>query len=243
MIALLDCDIMVYRVGFTTQDTDIGIAVWRLEDLIHRSVAAIEAVDFQVYLTSTDKSNFRFKLAADYKANRIQEKPVHYEALREHLIKNLDAVVVFDQEADDALGIEQATRMDSCIVTIDKDLDMVPGRHYNFVKELQYEISPIEGKRSFYWQVLVGDRTDNVHGCPGIGVAKATRILEGCQNEKELLEAVVIQYRKALPQSWLNCLFLAGNLLWIRQKPNQVWEYNSSPVSKDDLQQLAMTLE
>ncbi len=234
---------MVYRVGYTTQDTDLAIAVWRLEDLINRTTTAIEATDFQVYLTSTDKSNFRFKLANDYKANRKQEKPVHYEALREHLIKNLDAIVVYGQEADDALGIEQASRMDSCIVTIDKDLDMVPGRHYNFVKEVLYDISPTEGARSFYWQVLVGDRTDNVQGCPGIGVAKATRMLEGCQNEKEMLETVVKQYRKGLPQSWLNSLYLAGNLLWIRQKENQVWEYNTKAVSKDDLQQLALTLE
>jgi 5'-3' exonuclease len=243
MIALLDCDIMIHRVGYTTQDDDISIAVWRLEDLIGRTCSAIEASGNQVYLTSTDKSNFRYRLANDYKANRTQEKPIHYEALRQHLIQHLEAIVVDGQEADDALGIEQASRMDSCIVTIDKDLDMIPGMHYNFVKEVLYDISPLEGIRSFFWQVLVGDRTDNVQGCPGIGVAKATRILEGCQDETEMLTAVVKQYRKALPDSWLNSLYLAGNLLWIRQKPNQPWEKDSKAVSKDVLQSVADSLE
>lgn len=235
--ALVDSDILVYRVGFTTQEEDEGIARWRLNDFIDRMKDTLETNDVQHFLTSTDKSNFRFQLFPDYKANRTQPKPKHYQFLRDTLVYEYGAKEVFGQEADDQLGIEQ--RDNTVICTIDKDLNQIPGWHFDFVKGRLFNISPLEAIRCFYDQVLVGDKsTDNIEGCPKIGKVRAGRILDGCQNELEMLEAVVSCYVEAYPPKvWAEKLLLAGSLLWIRRKPNQGWQFgNQSLDSKETLE-------
>ena len=192
--------------------------------------------NFNCFLTSTDKSNFRFKLFPEYKAHRTQPKPKHYEFLRNVCLTELKAEEAFGQEADDLLGIRQTD--DTIICTIDKDLDQIPGWHYNFVTLRRYRISPLEAHRSFYTQCLVGDKsTDNVEGCPRIGKVKSTKMLEGCESEQEMLNTVVKAYSNAYPKNeWANKLLLAGNLLWVRKKPDQSWEINGEVVSKEDLE-------
>lgn len=238
--ALIDGDILVYRIGFTTQDVDEGIAKWRLDELLERIMAGCEAPESTIYLTSNDRSNFRFELFPDYKAHRKDKpKPIHYDFIRQTLVEDYMAEVVTGQEADDALGIALTEDPTLIVATIDKDLDQVPGWHYNFVKEKIYNISELEGWRSFYYQCLVGDKgTDNIEGCPRIGDVKATRSLEGCESESEMYNKVVEHYLNA----YLNLemavekLWLAGQLLWIRRAKNQSWTRpNGEVVSKTTL--------
>lgn len=223
--AHIDGDILVYRVGYTTMEDDFPIAEWRMRELCERITDALSTRDARFYLTSTDKSNFRYGVFPDYKGHRTQPKPTHYLMLREHLIKDHRATVVEGKEADDEMG-EQMTHPDNppgCIVTIDKDLDMVPGDHYNFVKDVRYIISPLEAKRCFWEQVLKGDKSDNVEGIYGIGQVKAQRMLEGCESEAEMADVAVRQYQKAYDEEWLPRLYLAACLLWIRQHGMKHW--------------------
>lgn len=244
MIPLVDSDLITYRVGFTTQDDDEGIASWRTDDLMRRIIG--DAKEYRAFLTSNDKSNFRFQLFPEYKAHRTKPKPKHYDHIRRHLKLVWAAEEVFEQEADDALA--QAQTKDTIICTIDKDLDQIAGWHYNFVKEEKYKINEVGALRSFYWQCLVGDKpVDNIEGCPGIGKVKATRILEGCETEKEMLEEIVQKYQKAYQGSdhdWVEKLLLAGNLLWIRRILGQPWVLqNGEVVSKDVLENYLQNLE
>lgn len=230
MIANLDSDILVYRVGWASEDVEEEIAKWRLFEAIKNIQDALETNDFNCYLTSTDKSNFRYKLFPEYKANRTQPKPKHYEFLRNVFLTELKAEEAFGQEADDLLGINQNDNTILC--SIDKDLDQIPGWHYNFVTLLKYRLSTLEAMRCFYMQCLVGDKsTDNIEGCPRIGKVKANKMTEGCENEQQLLETVIKAYSNAYPKKeWADRLLLAGNLLWVRKKPNQSWELSSGEV-------------
>lgn len=236
MKALIDSDILVYRVGFASEDvTEESIVKWRLNDMISRMLDAVEADDFTCYLTSTDKSNFRFAIYPEYKAQRKAPKPKHYDFLRQVLVEEYDAEVVYGIEADDALG--QAQTKDTIIASIDKDLDMVPGWHYNFVKERKYLISDLEAYRSFYWQVLVGDKaSDNIEGCPGIGKVKATKYLEGCNTEAEMYDLILRKYKEAYVYKGAKALWLAGQLLWIRRVSEKGWSRpNGELVSLESL--------
>jgi 5'-3' exonuclease len=161
--ALIDGDILVYRTGYTTQDAALGIAKWRMDDSIRAILKDLGTEDYEVFLTSSDKSNYRFKLYDKYKANRKSEKPLHYSDLRDHLMAEHAAEMIFGEEADDALGIAQTK--DTVICSIDKDLDQIPGNHYNFVKRLSYYVSEAEGLKFFYFQLLRGDPADNIPGC------------------------------------------------------------------------------
>ena len=69
-----------------------------------------------------------------------------------------------------------------------------------------------------------------------IGKVKAERLLKQCKTEKDFLEKVVVAYENEYLEGWEEKLYLAGNLLWIRRKPNQAWETLSGVVvSKENL--------
>ena len=231
---LIDADILVYRIAWGSQEDSEEVACERLHDKIREIQNEMCCDVVTCYLTSNDKSNFRFKLSSNYKANRVQEKPIHYELMRRVLIEEYNATIVSHQEADDQLGIDQTEH--SCIVSIDKDLDQIQGWHYNFVKGIKYFIDKTQGLYNFYAQVLTGDTADNVQGCPKIGKVKAERLLKQCKTEKDFLEKVVVAYENEYLEGWEEKLYLAGNLLWIRRKPNQAWETLSGVVvSKENL--------
>jgi 5'-3' exonuclease len=124
------------------------------------------------------------------------------------------------QEADDAIGIEAyKSEEDSyLIMTIDKDLDMIRGWHYNFIKGIRYHVDECDTLRWFYTQVLTGDRVDNIPGLKGIGPKKAEKILGEATEEGELFQAVLKAYDNDLAR-----LTEMGQLLWIRRKEGELW--------------------
>lgn len=238
--ALLDGDILVYRVAWGAQGEPETIAMARMETAISGILDALEISDYAIFLTSSDKSNFRYDLYPEYKANRIQEKPQHYEFLRKLLREDYGAETIDGAEADDALGYN-TNKNHTVICSIDKDLDQIPGWHYNWVKGLLYHLTPIESQRNFYKQVLTGDRTDNIKGCPKIGPVFAERYTEGCQDETDLLHVVAELYsQKIKRRDWKDELLLNGNLLWVQRKPGQRWTTSwGEVVSKKLLQEFA----
>lgn len=219
--ALVDGDILVYRVGFASNDVSEGYAIARMAEFLEDLIFLNGFDKYKGYLTGG--GNYRNDIAktAPYKGNRKADKPVHYKALRDYMMKAWAFELIEGQEADDALGIEAYAREvgEYCICTIDKDLDMIRGDHYNFVKDIRYTISEEEGIRNFYTQLLTGDKVDNIIGLKGIGQVKAKRILKECTNEKEMYLAVLEAYEGNEERVLEN-----GQLLWIRREANQVWQ-------------------
>lgn len=173
--------------------------------------------EYQIFLTG--KGNFREQIAKTlpYKGNRDKShKPEYYHELKDYLIRKWGTREVDGMEADDALGINQTE--DTVICSIDKDLLMIPGNHYNFkLKEKKY-INEFEGIRNFYLQLLTGDPTDNIPGLPGIGPKRASKILDGAETEEELYERCRESYKgkEELMEE-------VANLLWIRRKDRIYW--------------------
>jgi 5'-3' exonuclease len=124
------------------------------------------------------------------------------------------------QEADDAIGIAvyDAPVDTTCVMSIDKDLNMLRGWHYNFVKEDLYYVTEEEAIKNFYIQILTGDRVDNIQGLKGVGPVKAGKILKDLVTEQELFDAVLEAY-----EGDIDTLTERGRLLWIRRKANQMW--------------------
>ena len=215
MKALIDADIVAYRVACTLEDDDAEDFVYaRAEDLIDNILVSTEATEYRLFLTG--KNNFRYTIYPEYKAHRPKEKPFWLEKCRQYLIATFNAEVVNGQEADDALGIAQTE--DTIICSIDKDLLMIPGRHYNFVKDEFQEVTNDSGMCHFYMQCLTGDRSDNIKGIEQIGPKKAEKILVGCITEQELFNAVREAYSN--DEEFL----MNGRVLWIRRKENEDWK-------------------
>lgn len=208
-----------------------------VKKMIATIVEKTQADSYKGYLTG--EGNFREQVATilPYKGNRDpNHKPHWYTEIREYLINVHKAEVVTGMEADDALGIEQMSRhttagdltegnlidflskAETIICTIDKDLDCIPGWHYNPRKEEKYWVSEWEATKFFYTQVLTGDRVDNIQGVPGIGPKKANHIIKNCATEQELECAVGLAYavyydapEEALEENM--------QLLWILREP------------------------
>lgn len=228
MKTLIDGDILVYRIGFTTETEDLHIAYWRMDTLVDRILQETGAGTYQIYLTEThDETAFRRQVYPEYKMNRKQARPIHYLDLREYLCSQWNAQVVKIIEADDALGIEQyrlmEEKIDSVIASIDKDLDMIEGHHYNFVKEEWYNVDYYNAIRNFYKQLLTGDTVDNIKGVPGIGPKKAEGILSELYTEYEMFDTVRDVYGNDEE------MLMNGEVLWILRKPypHGEWKYTT----------------
>jgi 5'-3' exonuclease len=179
LIALVDADIIVHRVGYTTNEESEGVAKYRLDTTMDGILQAFKFTDVESYLSDSLENNYRLRISPDYKANRKDiEKPVHYEVLKEHFIRQWQARISFGMEADDSLGIRQSELVaQSVICSIDKDLLQIPGSHYNFVRSEFRVVEEKEAKRLFYLSVLTGDITDNIKGIYGVGPKKAEKFL------------------------------------------------------------------
>ena len=221
MLALLDGDLFVYRIGFASEGESKGIAISRMAEFVEDLVMMPRVGDYQGYLTGSN--NYRMEIAkeAPYKGNRVAEKPEHYALLREYLVMSWGFEMVEGQEADDAIGIKAYTLdpYDYVIYSIDKDLDMIRGWHYNFVKEKKYYVDEEDTMRTFYKQILTGDRVDNIPGLKGIGDKKAEKILGDATTEQELFPLVLEAYDGNLER-----MTEMAQLLWIRRKENELWQ-------------------
>jgi 5'-3' exonuclease len=156
------------------------------------------SIEVCVYLSGSD--NFRKSISTfePYKGSRPDVKPAHLPAIREYLEKHWDAVSVSHVEADDLIAIEASlSEIDSfVIVTNDKDLDQIPGYHFNFPKRHLYQMS-VDGADKFLWsQMLTGDVVDNVIGIKGIGPVKAARLVEECSTLQGMQQIVYNEYIK-----------------------------------------------
>ncbi len=187
-----------------------------------------QATSSKLFLTSTDHSNYRYTIYPEYKANRKQPKPKHYQFIRDYLVSEYNAEIIYEEEADDALGYNQTE--ETVICSIDKDLLMIPGKHYNFVKKEFYNISKQQGRYNFYWQLLNGDIGDNIPGCPGIGPKTIEKLIHSDMLEEELYYEVWNIYRKQYEKKNLNNfekdMLRNGQLLKIKQEKDEpLWQF------------------
>lgn len=185
-------------------------------------------VQSYIFITGCGTSpNFREALDPAYKANRDpKNKPVHLDALKEHLLKNYATVVTQGCEADDYLAQAQTdmTRlypdMTPVIVTLDKDLYQIPGYKYNFVDKVVEDVSVEEGEKFFFRQMVLGDKADNIEGIKGYGEVKTEKLFAKCVSVNDYRLKAEQAYARAFhpkdnaQREWnKNC-----DLLWIWRK-------------------------
>lgn len=222
LTALIDSDSVVYKSGFAGQKTVVHelpdgdsieeIIAEPVENILHTVKLALEGImeatgaDWPPRVFLTGKENYRDKIATirPYKGNRDKlKRPVHYQAIRDYLVKFWGAEVVEGEEADDRISILARTPEfhDKCVIaSIDKDLDQIPGKHWDFLKQVSYDVREDEAEFVFYRQALSGDSVDNVPGCYNVGLAKAERLLNDTPR-KAWWDAIVSSYEasKGIP--------------------------------------------
>lgn len=227
--------------------------------MVRTAIHSIQAVvgEFnEFYLTAGGRSNFRYEVATirPYKGNRKDaRRPTHYDAIRSYLVDHWNAKLVEGWEADDEIcirayeekarrkeeafceeGDKQQAHQEVVIVSVDKDLQMIAGYHYNPVKGEKSLVSPATAMRNFYTQMLAGDDTDNIPGIYGVGPKTAEKMLEQYSTEKAMWDVVQQAWHKHFPSgveredgTLMNvddALLEVGRLLWLkRTRTDNLW--------------------
>lgn len=219
MLALVDADTPCVASALSAQDSELWVATSRLDRTINDILDASGCTSYKLYISGGD--NFRKEIDPLYKANRPTEPIKWRKECEQYLVDVWGAIRTEGYEADDAVGCEQKYDGSTIICGIDKDLLMIAGKHYQWpivrkqkvVKEAQFiEVAPEDGMRTFFEQVLTGDKTDNIFGIHGVGHVKAKKMLEDASNEEEMYFLCKAQYERA---NLLEVFEKNLDLLWI----------------------------
>lgn len=207
-------------------------------DRMVEKLYALETKEFgrikevKLYLSPSDGSNFRYKVAnivgpkgVGYKAGR-PEKPYWLKHIKERLLTKWGAEETPGFEADDALGM--FANSNTVLSHIDKDINMVPGWHYNHVTGEVYSVPEglgtleyADGKLLgmgvlfFYAQLLMGDSTDNIPGIPKIGQKRSYDLLRSSLDEEEAYNIVHKLYVQQYGDRAMEALHEIADLVWI----------------------------
>lgn len=200
---------------------------------------------------SSGKGNFRHAIAkqAPYKGNRKQPRPFHYQNIREYLTDYWGAQIVQTREADDEIAIRakryRAEGIPYVIATIDKDLDQIPGPHYDYAKKVSYNVSEDDARRAFWIQALSGDSTDNIPGAWKIGDKRAAAHIDawlslGYDDRMMFESAITVYDRQCL--EYAGCPYICrpaldvaletAQLVWMQDEPCTIWAPPGVPRGK-----------
>lgn len=247
--------------GYKVIEEDFNLVAKDLEDRINDlyalsievSKGRLEPVNsIELWLSPSDHSNFRYKIVEiagssglGYKVNRLlRPKPIHLSALRDLMITKYKAKEAKGFEADDALGWESAD--DTVLVHQDKDIDMIPGWHYNPITKETYRVeeglgtlkliikTSKKGEKSyklvgrgliqFYAQLLLGDSTDNIPGIKGLGPKKVYDLLQFEDDEHNACNLVLNFYERQYKEYATEAIREVANLLWICRSQQETGE-------------------
>lgn len=257
--ALIDSDVLRYEMGSLTEEhpflpdkrSPVGIQFLeaRLEDKIQLIIALSGCKEYLFYFS--EGGNFRFDLAKQqpYKGNREGfEKPFHWKTVDDYIKRNYPYVEIKGREADDALAEEQRTHgTDTIICTRDKDLLITPGWHCrwgcgkNQLPVPPHYIDILDSWRNFFFQMLIGDSTDNIPGCgervemmwggkpclrrKGIGKTAAAKLLGQVKEVQTMYQIVRMEYYKQFEELWEEKMLENARLLFVGQKEDDLFDW------------------
>jgi 5'-3' exonuclease len=221
MIAFIDGDVTLYQACWGN-DT-LKEAKLKLDEILQSIVETIFCDDYLIAVGGPN--NWRESFYVDYKKSPSRlaskkNKAEYFDELKAYLASKNNAVLTDGFEADDLIRmwtVEAEEAGDPFVLcTIDKDLDCVPGNHFNFGRnEKFYVVTPEQGDTHYWKQILMGDAVDNIPGLPKVGPVTASKILEGCDTRTKRKEAVIEAYKQKYGDEWKPYLLANGRLIHI----------------------------
>jgi 5'-3' exonuclease len=185
-LALIDLDTLVYIIAyrqFTNGNRDNKELVkTHIKEFISTILVNTRADYVALAYQGKGHTNFRKSIYPDYKSTR-PESPEFIVCWKEYILsvyEELGAVKLNIIETDDwnSIGYYKfKDKYEVITVSSDKDLEQVPGEHYNPNRNESHYVTPLQAYYCLCIQQLMGDRTDSIEGIDGVGVSKASKIL------------------------------------------------------------------
>ena len=187
-LALIDSDSLMFKIIHRAKSKYDMRQLWKQKI---KDITDVTFSDQAVVGIKGAHRNFRYDILPDYKGTRpkLDQKVkddlnyLHSFAVEQGAITAPEGLETDDQIQ---MWVQEAwhDETDVVICHIDKDLDTIPGSHYNYNKDEHYTVSLDEALYNFYHQLLTGDKSDNIPGLKGIGPVKASRMLDGLKPDE-----------------------------------------------------------
>lgn len=234
----LDGDYMAYY-SAGKDETSPGEARRNALDRIELTRLRAGAEKVRVHLSAsgcTKAHRYLIATVKPYQAQRAgSRKPKNWGYLREileHYEGPLFTPKVWTtREADD--GLAYCAAIDDIVIsTRDKDMQMLPGTHINW---MTYQLTDVPrgawevigadektyGLKWFYLQLLQGDAADHIPGIPKLfgklcADKTAAKYLAPCQGRDTAYDYVQAAYQDHYGETWADSLIEQAGLLWLR---------------------------
>lgn len=247
MRALIDADNVAIASAWSAENETVEIAMARSGQMVERILYDAGATEYELWLSGGNNFRYqvypeykanRLTMPRPKWEQEVKQYLVdQWQANRTDGIEADDMLGIRQWQLKPRFGSAmvktEGTSYDtwefgseSIICHLDKDMNQIAGHHYNWelvregkvVREKQtYFVTPEDADYFFFYQLLVGDPTDNIKGIKGIGPKKAAGILHGCESNRERYEAVLERY------SCEEELDMNAQCVYIHRKHNDSW--------------------
>lgn len=232
-VAVIDADSILYQIAHYQPSP--ALCKKAFDTRLSEIMSEVSALNGAVFIKG--QNNFRYQAASDYKGNRKDNIEPEVKDRLEMLYKYAQdfCIEADNAEADDYCGIAFKLAQDegktAIVCHIDKDLDALPGWHYNFRKKEFYQVTLEQGYAFLMKQILMGDATDNIQGIKGLGPKTAEKILANVDPSR-MFETVIGTYKSKCGNTWESDFVKAANLIWIRDNAD-----NCRPLTYEELKE------
>lgn len=215
-LAVIDGDVFLYLAMWGSDTLDE--AKDKFNSILNENLESTFASDY--CMAFGGPNNFRVDLHPGYKGHRKKNtKAEWFDDLKLWASKLPGSHLCDGYEADDQVRVwaleADSSGVNRCVITIDKDLDCIPGSHWNPRKREFYGVDK-DWADWFYWkQILMGDSVDSIPGIQGCGPKKAEKLLLGTENHKERRDAVCRAYHDAYGEHGYEHMIWNGRMIHI----------------------------
>lgn len=202
-VSIIDADTIGWTAAYLAHRDNLSneAMLGDLDTFIESIFFNTRAAQYVGFIQGPD--NFRKKMFPTYKATRppvpdwfIERKPV----ILDRVVNHWKFEYTKDGfEADDAVAsvalIEQEKGNTPIVCAIDKDLQQIPGEHFNYKQATTYKVLSPDATMSICMQLLCGDTTDNIPNViKGFGPVRAEKYLNEEVLNKGYLGAVLHKF-------------------------------------------------
>lgn len=232
---IIDGDSLLYQSAYKVSTVQAGYEKL-LDKLTQITEGGWEPPTFTIFIEG--KGNWRKDVFPQYKAQRKNAKVMDpYREIRwglaDHMKEHKLAISANGCESDDLVrrkAVNMAKRgQDYTIVTSDKDLDMIPGKHIRFNPSFditKYTLTEDDAMYNFYYQLMIGDMQDNIKSPMGLGKKTAEKILDQTPRD-QWEQRIEKEYKTRCGSEWEHCLYFTGSLIYIQEHKDAMFEWNN----------------
>jgi 5'-3' exonuclease len=213
-----------YEVQDVQKPEPIAFVLSTIKNHINRIIEEVKPVEVVIYTGEEDNFRKRLALPSEYKGNRKGLRPVHLAEAKKYLQDKYKAPRAIGYEVDDACSIAayNAVRAgkEAVMYFYEKDQYQLDGvtllydnDKFEYQKvpelgELRLEKDVVKGLglKFLAYQWVCSDPVDTYCAYEAssvkFGAKSAYKLLKDCQTEVEVLQAVILQFKKFYPEKF-----------------------------------------